>query len=151
MDENFARWFCGFTDGEGCFSVGNTAACSGGLGVNIQFRIGLRVDDKKILEECRDALGGIGKISTYQQARNGDYDRPPMTHWRVSNAKELLVIVDFFEKYPLRSKKKNDYAIWKLAVAEYQNPPQVRDYELLHCLRQQCIDSKKLNVACNGE
>jgi hypothetical protein len=107
MDGKFGNWFAGFTDGEGCFDikpVGEYFIC--------RFTIGLRADDKPLLEEIQSELGGIGDLRV-QRMRNG---AGTQARWEVARKTEVGVLADVFTEYPLRSKKHRDFIIWKQAV-----------------------------------
>jgi LAGLIDADG endonuclease len=62
IDPEFAHWFAGFVDGEGCFSVRkkNVNGCET---YDCQFSITLRADDKPIILEIKKQLGDIGSIA----------------------------------------------------------------------------------------
>lgn len=94
-------WLSGFTDAEGCFT------CSL-LGNSISYRYRYVLaqkgsENKKILEEIQLFFGG--KVSAmhfkdmYQLTVNG-----------CNNAKK---VIEYFDKYSLRTKKKKSYEIWK--------------------------------------
>ena len=103
-DDSFGHWLAGFTDGEGNFS------CITGHGQC--FRINLREDDKPILEEMRLRLG-CGRIyflkkTQYDSCRRDQYQ------FSVACMVDLVnIIIPFFDKYPLRAKKRFDYLQWR--------------------------------------
>jgi hypothetical protein len=109
MDDSFGHWFAGFVDGEGCFAI---QAVGPRLSSRVcMFVIGLRSDDRAVLEEIQ-AQTGLGKI----------YDSPgrkttkPYSRWCVQTQPEVMSLVEVFERYPLRSKKARDFEYWKQAV-----------------------------------
>lgn len=108
MDEDFGHWFAGLADGEGCFYIG-------GGNVGCQFLMELRADDGQMLEEIRDELG-FGRI----HYSISDSARTPTCRLEVTRRKDCLSLVHLFDKYPLRSKKARDFAIWRRAVLEHR-------------------------------
>lgn len=107
MDDAFGYWFSGFVDGEGHFDVRHTPSGS----IVCRFIIGLRANDLAILEECRDTLG-IGKIRI-QQCKGGIRTQ---ARWSVDRKADVAKLVAVLDRYPLRAKKRNDFALWKRAV-----------------------------------
>jgi len=106
---DFGNWLAGLTDGEGSFYV---SVDLGRRSVMCRFSIGLRADDGGLLEEIRERLGDIGSISGFKTGNVA-----PMVAFYVSAQADVLkVLIPFFDRYPLRSKKKLDYALWKEAA-----------------------------------
>lgn len=106
VDDSFGHWFAGFTDGEGCFDikgVGEHYIC--------RFTIGLRVDDRPILEEIQAKLG-LGSI--YKRTTASKHN--DQVAWEVTRKTETAQLVHVFDRYPLRAKKAIDFAIWREAV-----------------------------------
>lgn len=115
VDEAFAHWFVGLSDGESCFCLNTTV---NKWSFRLAFQIMMRADELPMLEEIRRVLG-VGNITNTKG--NKQYRKHPMANYWVSNKKELQKIVRFFDQYPLRSKKANDFQVWRLAVAEFRN------------------------------
>lgn len=130
ITDAFGNWFAGFTDGEGCFCIGKRNYKNRCAQYQCRFAINLRDDDKPILEKIRDTLG-IGFVydrpAYFRPSRNAQ----ALSDFCLQSIKECAQLVKFFEKYPLQAKKQNDFAIWKLAVAELQKPLDCRDADLL--------------------
>lgn len=101
-------WFAGLVDGEGCFSI---------TALKAQFIIGLRDDDRPMLERVRADLGGPGKI--YCIDRGANDVRRPMARWNISRRNELLWLTRFFDFFELQSKKRRDYDVWREAVIDW--------------------------------
>ncbi len=115
---DFGNWLVGFTDGEGCFQlmISKNKPMPDGLLRSSTFRIGLRYDDKPILEKIRGYLG-CGTIYDNFTACKIKSTTNPSAEFRVADIKDLATkIVPFFEKFQLRSKKKRDFDIWKKGV-----------------------------------
>ncbi|MFA5808702.1 MAG: LAGLIDADG family homing endonuclease [Thermoleophilia bacterium] len=102
MDDEFGHWLAGFTDGEGCFS-----AYPSGNGITLSFTLHLREDDWPILAEIRRLLG-FGRLTKSNGGAWLRFYRHP----------DLVAIVRLFDKYPLRAKKKSDFALFRELVGE---------------------------------
>lgn len=100
-------WFItGFTDGEGCFfiEIRKSNLYKVGFAVLCGFQISLHIKDQALLEGIQSSLGGVGKISK---------QRKDSVQWRVRSVKDLKVIIDHFDKYPLVTQKRADYELFK--------------------------------------
>ena len=99
-------WFItGFTDAEGCFSIGVTPDARSKLKWRVSplFIINLHKKDIAILEAIKNTLI-VGKIRT-----NGINK----AQYIVETFTDLQLIVDHFDKYPLITAKVSDYLIFK--------------------------------------
>lgn len=99
-------WFVtGFVDAEGCFrlSILKNKELKTGFKVELIFQIGLHENDKAILELIQSSLG-VGKI--YKHGNES-------FQFRVSSIKDLEVIINHFDKYPLQTQKQADYLLFK--------------------------------------
>jgi len=107
-------YIAGFVDGEGCFALNlirevkhhrkNTPVY---IYWNVEFAIELRKDDIDVLNGIKDTLE-CGNISVNRQGS---------VRYAVNDINDLLYkIIPFFEKYPLRAKKRFDFQLWKEAV-----------------------------------
>lgn len=108
-------WLAGFADGEASFLIvysarpGNPTGRRPGLAP--RFTIGLRADDTPVLRQLANAFGG---------RLNFDMDGGgARCRWVVQSKHDLLTLVSYFERFPLRAKKAADYAVWREAVAIY--------------------------------
>ncbi len=70
--------------------------------VKAQFVIGLNKKDRAILEDIQYTLG-VGRL----------YSSGEKVYYRVESFKELQVIIDHFDRYPLLTAKKVDYDLFK--------------------------------------
>jgi len=103
-------WFItGFTDGEGCFSCSVLKSSSYKLGweVQLNFQIKLHVKDFPLLLGIQHSLGGIGTVSSNQSTGT----------FRVRKFQEVVELVKFLDKYPLISRKRGDYLLFKQIVS----------------------------------
>jgi hypothetical protein len=133
------NYVSGLTDGEGSFmstimaqrqkTDTNKRYCN----FNPKFQIGLRSDDRPIIEWLKNYFD-CGIISTIERNRFSTPNAKPITYFLVSNLYDLLSkIIPHFDTYSLRAKKKNDYKIWREMVhtqAEFYRkdwPDQIRD------------------------
>lgn len=99
----------GFTDGEGCFScsVLKSSSYKFGWEVQLNFQIKLHVKDFPLLLGIQHSLGGIGTVSSNQST----------SAFRVRKFQEVVELVKFFDKYPLISRKRGDYLLFKQIVS----------------------------------
>ena len=116
----FGNWLSGFTDGEGCFGLhrhGVNPSTGKRRGYHGLFRIELRGDDSGVLSSIKEYLG-CGNLGG-SPANLGYSPRKvnPTCTYFVSDNKSLHdVVIPNFEKFPLRSKKARDFAIWSQAI-----------------------------------
>lgn len=113
MKRSFGYWFSGLVDGEGTFNIllhkSGPVPC---------FKLALRVDDGFLIELIKMQLG-FGKIYYYHHTSKGRNNNPQVI-FQTSKKLELQRLVELFRKYPLRSKKQEDFRIWAEAVRAYQ-------------------------------
>ena len=103
------EWIAGFVDGEGCFHVGISKHKDLRAGYQIlsEFTVVQHERDIDLLHELRSMMN-CGVV------RRNHEDR---YCWRVRKLKNLSeVIIPFFEKYPLKSKKAVDFLKFKKVV-----------------------------------
>lgn len=102
-------WFvAGFVDAEGCFRIKIVPlkALKTGWRVQAVFQIGLHQKDQILLESIKLFLG-VGNIT------NKGKDA---IQFAVSAPKDLKVIIDHFDKYPLITQKRADFELFKQVV-----------------------------------
>ena len=104
LDPNFIT---GFTDGEGCFTLSITKSnqVKSSWAIKPRFQINLHKKDLQLLESIQSyfCAGHISKTGSesYQL--------------RIDSIKDIQVIIDHFDKYPLISQKFGDYQLFKQA------------------------------------
>lgn len=81
-------WLSGFFDSDGTVSINFN---------NLQLSISISQKEKYILDIIKDVYGGYVYID-----RSSDTFK-----WYVTKKEEILVLLDYFKKYPSRSEKKN--------------------------------------------
>ena len=99
-------WFLtGFADAEGCFSIKiqQNAKLKIKWRIRPVFSITLHIKDLALLESIKNNLG-VGNIS-----KSGD----KAVMYAVDSIKEIPVIINHFDKYPLVTQKLSDYLIFK--------------------------------------
>ena len=108
------EWITGFIDGEGCFHIGISKHNDLRIGYQIlpELTVVQHERDLDLLHELRSTMN-CGVV------RRNHGDR---FCWRVRNLKNLSeVIVPFFDKYPLKSKKYLDFLKFKKVVIMMQD------------------------------
>ena len=75
--------------------------------MQVIFTIELHERDIALLEMIKNTFRGVGKIYS---------PRKGIKQYRVTSIKELQVIINHFEKYPLITKKRGDYELFKVAI-----------------------------------
>ena len=109
-------WLAGLIDGEGCFvlSKGRTPRH---LIPTPQFKLGMRLDDRPILEEIRDKLD-MGAV--YTRSSNTGPKSPkngkPAAEWVVFKKTDIIRLVELLRHCPLRTRKAKDFYTWSQAV-----------------------------------
>ena len=96
-----AHWVVGFVDGEGCFFVGINRQPSMKIGWQVlpEFRVVQHQKDVAILEQLHKFFG-FGQITT----NHGD-----RKELRIRGLQQLLQVVAFFKKHPLRTVKRSSF------------------------------------------
>ena len=98
------RWVSGFVDGEGCFhvSINKVPKMSIGWQVLPEFRIVQHERDESVLEELQQFFKA-GKVVTNHGARK---------ELRIRKLNDLRNVILFFQKYHLKTQKKNNLEIF---------------------------------------
>jgi len=102
------QWVTGFTDGEGSFSISAwKSQTKTGWKFKHLFTIAVHKKDQMILELIKSFFGGYGEI--YKHGKDS-------LQYIVASKKELRIIIDHFNKYPLLTQKQADFELFKQAV-----------------------------------
>lgn len=102
------EYVTGFTDGEGCFFVGihSDPRLKTGYRVKAIFQIGVHEKDFAILEQIK-LFFGVGYITKLGIES---------VQYRVSGLKDLNIIINHFDKYPLLTRKQSDFMLFKEVI-----------------------------------
>jgi hypothetical protein len=117
VHDAFGHWLSGFTAGEGHFSLYQ------GRQSRTNFLICLRQDDAAVIDLIREHWDGIGvHRKMYPPGQS------PQSWLAIGGIHEISrVVVPHFERYPLRTRKAEDYDVWSRAArlhAEIGKRPQ---------------------------
>jgi len=99
-------WFVtGFVDGDGCFTISITedSKYNTGWRVRALFTLGVKKEDLILLEQVKNYFG-VGSI--YDQ-------KGEVVRYHVTSEKDLEIIINHFDKYPLISQKLTDFLLFK--------------------------------------
>jgi len=107
-------YITGFVDGEGCFLINIVTRSDQILGfnVNLVFKLKLHSRDIELLKSIRNTLGQIGNIII----RKDGY-----VEFIVSSKKDLEILINHFESYPLLTQKWSDYQLFKQTLILIKN------------------------------
>lgn len=97
----------GFTDGEGSFVITLIKSSSSPVGYKIQlsYRIGLHIKDLALIKRIKNFFNEVGNISSNERS----------VVYYVSSIKDLGIVINHFDKYPLITNKLADYILFKQA------------------------------------
>lgn len=91
----------GFVDPEGCFTsyIGSSKTTRTGKSVSLRFNITLHKRDIQLLYLIKDFFG-VGNIRIKANSNN--------VYYNVDSIKDLIIIINHFEEYPLLTIKKTN-------------------------------------------
>ena len=104
-DNEFFKWFSGFTDAEGSFLIVALPK-----GFNFKLSIGLHLEDVNALNYIKDKLG-FGKVYSFENT----------SYFNVTKKEDIIKLINIFETYTLNSTKKLDFRDFKKAYYLYNN------------------------------
>ena len=114
-------WLLGFVDGEGCFSIGLTRQAGGGNRVG--YRTGWQVSHSFVVVQGARSLGALNELRDFFGVgaiyinRRHDNHKEDLWHYVVRTRADLReIIIPFFERYPLRTSKRDDFIKFKRCV-----------------------------------
>ena len=123
----WASWFSGLVDGEGCFLIHRV----GSSYHSAVFVINMRADDRPMLAEIKATLG-FGAIYRRPRRMIGH----PTYAYQVARVKDTLALVRLFDQFPLRSRKRRDYEVWRTFVLLHASPKNATDPRLAELFRE---------------
>jgi hypothetical protein len=105
----------GFCDGEACFhlAIGENPRYKLGYYVNPGFSIALHKKDEEFLLLLKEFFGGVGVVKPSSRSN--------MVEYRIFAIKDLDIILNHFDLYPLITKKGGDYLLFKEALECIKN------------------------------
>lgn len=109
------HYIAGFVDGEGSFHVAFQKSADVRLGWQVipEFHLNQNAENRRVLEEIQARLG-CGVIKDNHRGRENDRTVVLV----VRNRQDLHEkVIDFFDRYPLHTQKKHDFATFKTIVA----------------------------------
>lgn len=112
LDPNFIT---GFTDAEGSFmlSILKNSERHIGWSVGIRFEISLHQRDEKLLNQINAYFQGAGIVTKFGVDK---------VSYRVNNLEEIITfIIPHFEKFPLNTKKREDFELFSKAAGMIRN------------------------------
>lgn len=112
VPDDFGHWFAGMVDGEGSFTI-RLLHRDRSIYASVEFHIKLRDDDAAILHEIKETLG-IGRLYSHKPASPNAGAQLLYQVYRIGDI--IHVLIPLFEEYPLRSKKRRDFILWKRAA-----------------------------------
>lgn len=123
-NEEFAQWFTGFVNGEGCFIIKKTAQK---YNYQFSFLINLHRNDLKVLVFICSMLG-FGKVVL-------DSNRESCT-FMVNRQTDVLKLIEMFTNNPLLTQKNLDFLDWKASYFLYvNNKDKASVYEAIEDIR----------------
>lgn len=100
------NFITGFTDGEGSFGIYlSKTPWSNGFKTRLVFQMALHKKDRDLLESIKAYFNNVGDI-----IKEGE----DKVRYQVRTIEDLEVIIAHFEKYPLITKKRADYLLFKI-------------------------------------
>lgn len=137
VDPAFGNWLAGLIDGEGGFSITrSTTQRSKRYHYMPRMALGLRDDDEEVLREVAATL----KITTMLHRERSNHGSRPQIQIDWMGMADLLTLVSVLDKYPLRSKKRRAYEIWRECVM-LKNDGKPHDEVEFIALRERLIAS----------
>ena len=109
-------WFItGFADAEAAFTFSRSENAFA-----LYFSITQRADNRGMLEKIQQYFDGVGKIYSRKESlpTNNSGHTKASAVYRVCRQEELLRIIEHFDKFPLQSKKREVYNVWRAMAIE---------------------------------
>ena len=104
-------WITGFVDGEGCFSVS--------IFKNATSRLGVQVFPEFVVTQGAKSLSALKALQQYFDCgklyinNRSDNHREPLYRFCVRSSQDIREkIIPFFEEYPLRTAKQQDFLVF---------------------------------------
>ena len=137
-------WISGFTDGEGCFTVSVIK--------NSTTRFGKQIFPEFVITQGAKSLRALEEIKSFFSCGsivlNKRYDNHNEHLYRycVRSISELREkIIPFFDKFPLRTYKRNDFLIFKKVIAMMSKKEHLTENGWKKVLELASITNRKKN------
>lgn len=138
-------WFItGFADAEGCFHISilnNKRSKENNYNVRSYFQISLHKKDLYLLELFKNSLG-VGSVYKV-------YDK--FIQFRVSSIKDLQIIIDHFNQYPLATQKRANFELFKQVFDLIKNQEHLTNEGLRRLLAIKAAMNRGLSESLNSE
>lgn len=137
LEPDWCAWFTGWVDGEGSF--GSSAINNTGRGIYGVLKIEVRSDDAPLIYNVENILqcGSISLCHQNPDTKSYSPNRETSIRWQCNDIGACRhILIPLFDKFPLRSKKRRDYEIWRkliIAISEKHHLGGNRDYVLDLC------------------
>jgi hypothetical protein len=121
-ERDFLNWLSGFIDGEGCFQITCRRRVRNGrinIAMSPEFRIELHKRDEETLHEIQQELG-IGKVKPIRTRGHRTL--------LIAGTNNCYKLMNILSHVTFRTKKKQDFLIWKKAVELFKRGT-MRTYE----------------------
>jgi hypothetical protein len=102
-------WIVGFVDGEGCFYIGINRHLKSRMGFQVlpEFRVVQAARDVELLYRLKSFFG-CGQV-VLNKGKNKKGNGFEIYEYRVRGLNQLLIIIEFFDKYELQTVKRYNY------------------------------------------
>jgi hypothetical protein len=105
-------WYVtGFVEGAGSFTFNRV-----GDRLTLVFAVRLKSSNRPVLERLRDYFAGAGRIYETARANEEGEATGATCLFRINRVRDLLRVVEHFDKHPLRGSKREAYALWREMV-----------------------------------
>ncbi|MEW6608045.1 MAG: LAGLIDADG family homing endonuclease [bacterium] len=113
-------WIVGFIDGEGCFHIG--------INKNDEVRFGYQILPELTVVQHEENLNLLYRLRSTMKCGVVRRNHGKRFCWRVRNLKNLAeIIIPFFGKYPLKSKKNIEFQKFARVVRLMQQGKHLRE------------------------
>lgn len=118
-----SAWLSGFTDAEGCFTVSILSKDESDKRFRVRYILSQKYEiNKLILNRINEELSSY--VSTPNKKLLGNvvpHSEVNTYELKINGLKNCLIISNYFDKYPLLSKKKNSYIVFKDILKRINN------------------------------